>query len=82
MLAIKTSRTDTHSLNVHMAADRYTLSAEKLDEVRLNGEPLKLQDHNGVPHLRPERVPAGRMNFGPTTITFVAVPEAGNGSCR
>ncbi len=84
VLAINTSRAETHSLDFQMPADRYTLGAEKLDEteVRLNGEPLKLQERNGVPDLRPERVPAGRVTFGPTTITFVAVPEAGNGSCR
>jgi len=29
-----------------------------------------------------DRLGAGRMNFGPTTISFVAVPDAGNSTCR
>ncbi len=68
-----------HSLNFQAPADRHTLSARNLHEaeVRLNGEPLKLQGDNHVPDLRGERVAAGRMNFRPATISLVAVPEPG-----
>jgi hypothetical protein len=82
VLAINTSRSETHSLELSKSADRYTLSPGNPDapEVRLNGQPLQL--HGDVPDLRPERLAAGRMNFGPETITFLAVPDAGNTNCR
>ena len=82
VLAINTSRTETSSFELAKSADRYTLSAGSLDatEVRLNGQPLQLQGH--VPDLQPERVAAGRVNFEPETITFLAVFDAGNSSCR
>jgi heparanase 1 len=82
VLAINTSRTETRSLEFGKPADRFTLSAKTLDsaEVQLNGQPLRLV--GDIPEVRAERVAAGRLTFTPTTITFVAVPAAGNSSCR
>jgi len=82
VLAINTSRTETRSLEFGKQADRFTLSAKTLDsaEVQLNGQPLRLV--GDIPEVRAERVAAGRLTFSPTTITFVAVPDAANSSCR
>jgi hypothetical protein len=82
VLEINTSRTETRSLEFDKPADRFTLSAKTLDssEVQLNGEPLGLV--GDIPEVRAQRVAAGHLTFRPTTITFVAVPDAGNSSCR
>jgi hypothetical protein len=82
VLAINTSRTQTQSLEFQTPAERYTLSAAKLDatEIRLNGQPMKLDAD--VSDFRPEHVASGPMTFDPTTISFVAFPAAGNSACR
>jgi hypothetical protein len=83
ILAINTSRTDMRSLEIGTSSDRYTLSANALDatEVQLNGAPLRLQQ-DAVPVFRPEHMAAGRLDFLPTTISFIAIADAGNSSCR
>jgi hypothetical protein len=82
VLAINSSRTETQSLAFQTPAERYTLSADKLEatEIRLNGQLMKLD--GDVPDFRPEQVPSGRMTFDPTTISFVVFPAAGNSACR
>jgi len=42
----------------------------------------RVEGHDRLYACTPERVAAGRMNFSPATITFVAFPEAGNRRCR
>ena len=84
LLAINTSRTQNESFDLSSAADRYTLTAPGLDAttVQLNGRELKLQSDDALPDLQSVRVPAGPVTFAPATITFLAVRDAGNGSCR
>jgi hypothetical protein len=83
LLAVNTSRTQEQSLDLAKPAERYTLSAATLEaaEVQLNGRALKLQADDTLPGFQPDRVAAGTLKLRPTTITFLAVPDAGNSSC-
>jgi hypothetical protein len=67
-----------------MAAQRYTLTAQKLEDeqVQLNGRPLKLQPNGELPQLEARAIPAGRVELAPVSVTFLAVPGAKNASCR
>jgi len=84
LLVINTSRTQEQSIDLPMPAERYTLTAPKLQgkEVQLNGRELQLQANDELPKLEGTRIPSGRVEFAPTTITFLAVPDAGNPSSR
>ncbi|MBO0361156.1 hypothetical protein J0X19_24575 [Hymenobacter sp. BT186] len=80
LLIINNSRTATTSLNLPKAAQRYTLSATTLESgaVQLNGRELKLGANDALPALTGEAVPAGPVQFAPTTITFLTIADAGN----
>jgi len=84
LLAINNSRTDTHALQVPLGADRYTLTAKTLEDqgVQLNGETLALQSNDELPSMAPARIPAGTVTLAPASITFLAIPDAANASCR
>jgi heparanase 1 len=84
LLVINNSRTKTTSLDLPLAAERYTLTAPKLEgkEVQLNGHELKLQSNDDLPKLEGVRVPAGKLEFAPTSITFLAVATAENHDAR
>ena len=66
------------------AAQRYTLSARQLQDttVELNGNALRLDANGNLPQITGEATRAGRASFAPATITFLAIANAGNGSCR
>ena len=80
ILVINNSRTKTTSLHLPLAAERYTLTAPKLDgkEVELNGRALKLGSDDELPKLEGKNIPAGRVEFAPTTITFLAIIDVKN----
>jgi hypothetical protein len=84
ILAINTSQTRTQPVDLSIPADRYTLTARKLMDTRieLNGHQLKLERDNEVPNLQGTRVQAGPLELAPTRITFLAIEGAGNQSCR
>ncbi len=84
LLAINTSRTQPASVEVPLAAERYTLTAERVEDaaVQLNGDRLALDANDRLPVLRPTPVPAGRLALGPTSITFLTLADAGNANCR
>ena len=86
ILAINTSQNRTQSVELPITANRYTLTARKLMDTRieLNGQELKLEtdNENEVPNLQGARVQAGPLEFGPTSITFLAIEGAKNQSCR
>lgn len=84
LLAINNSREGQQLLELPAAAERYTLSADKLDsgQVQLNGRQLALQSNGDLPELTPQATRAGRVELAPATITFLAIPEAGNPACR
>jgi heparanase 1 len=84
LLAINNSRTTPSALTLPNAADRYTLTAPKLEDTRvaLNGREVRLGADDAPPPLAGVRVPAGRIALAPASITFLAIAEAGNGACR
>jgi hypothetical protein len=84
LLAINTSRTYNRSIELPMAAERYTLTAEKLEatRVRLNGEDLQLGTDDDLPPLRGQRIASGQVEFPPVSITFLTIEGASNGSCQ
>jgi len=84
LLAINNSRTDAHALALPLAADRYTLTGQPLDtrDVRLNGRPLALRPDNQLPDMAGDRVAAGTIPLPAASITFLAIPDAANPSCR
>jgi hypothetical protein len=83
LLAINNSRTDRSEITLPIASVRYTLSASTLRSasVMLNGESLELASNDDLPKINGRAVAAGPMRFAPATITFLAVPEAGNAAC-
>jgi heparanase 1 len=84
LLVINTDRNAPRSLVLPTASLRYTLDAANvLDErVKLNGRALALEAGDEVPTLAGAPAIAGTLTFEPTTITFLAAPEARNGACR
>lgn len=84
LLAINNSPTKRSMVSVPAGGNRYTLAADDLEatEVSLNGQPLGLGADDTLPELVPEPFTAGDVTFEPTTITFLALPEANNPSCR
>lgn len=80
LLVINNSPTKATSLDLRLAADRYTLSAPQLQskEVELNGGALQLLPNDELPKLEGEHIPAGRVEFVPVSITFLAIPNANN----
>jgi hypothetical protein len=84
LLAINTSPTQRESIDLPMPAHRYTLTTRKLEDghVQLNGDELKLWPNGDLPGAQPRRIPAGRVELAPASITFLAILDAGNESCR
>lgn len=84
VLAINTSRTAPASVNLPMASERFTLTAPKAEDTRvqLNGHELTLGADDALPDLRGSQLPAGRVELTPVSITFLAIADAHNGNCR
>ncbi len=84
VLAINASRTDTLELMLPMLSSRYSLTAHDLmsTSVLLNGAPLQLSASGDLPKLQPAPQHAGAVHLAPASITFFAVPAAGNDACR
>jgi hypothetical protein len=84
LLVINTDRDAPHRLMVAAASLRYTLDAANLlDEgVRLNGNPLALSAGDELPGIEGVPAAADAVSFAPATISFLAMPEAGNNACR
>jgi heparanase 1 len=84
LLAINNSRTRSESIELPMAAQRYTLTAQKPEDeqAQLNERLLRVHANGELPQLQAQAVTGGRVELAPVTITFLAVPEAGNPSCR
>jgi hypothetical protein len=84
MLAINNSRTQPTSITVPVETERYTLSAPQLQaaSVQMNGQELRLGGNDELPEQRGQRIPSGPVELAPASITFLAIPGAGNGNCR
>jgi hypothetical protein len=83
LLVINNDRDAPQQLAIGQATQRYTLDAVDLGDgaVRLNGATLALTDTDELPRLAGVATPAGLVTFAPATITFLAVPTAGNAMC-
>lgn len=84
LLVLNTSATEPATLQVPVAAERYTLSARTLTDgaAMLNGTTLSLRAGDQLPPLTGAAMAAGAHSFAPATITFVALPSASNAACR
>ncbi|HZQ42490.1 MAG TPA: hypothetical protein VFA99_04530 [Acidobacteriaceae bacterium] len=84
LLIIQNDREAAHSLDLPTGGERYTLSAPRLDgqDVMLNGTHLSLGAQDQLPELKPIAERGGVEHFAPTTITFIAFPNAHNTACQ
>jgi heparanase len=84
LLVLNTDRDAPQSLMLPMASVRYILDAAGLldADIRLNGTTLVLGPEDELPPLAGAPATASTMTFAPATITFLAIPHAGNNACR
>jgi heparanase 1 len=84
LLVINADRQQVHEITLPADAERYTLSAKQLQDrsVELNGKTLELTSDSDIPEFVGQRTRAGRISFAPASITFLAIPNANNSSCR
>lgn len=84
LLAINIDRSAPKTLTVATRSERYTMTAPKLEDtkVELNGKELKLGLDDSIPELKGVRTSSGSVVLPPVSITFLAVPDAHNASCR
>jgi heparanase 1 len=83
LLVINADRDAPHTVTLAAAAMRYTLDAANLldERVRLNGNPLTLSAGGELPTIEGIPTTANAVTFAPATISFLAIPEAGNHAC-
>jgi hypothetical protein len=84
LLIINADQERVHEISLPLEAERYTLTATRLQDtaVRLNGKTLQLSRDDDIPQLAGQSISAGRLSFAPVSITFLAMPSANNSSCR
>jgi hypothetical protein len=84
ILAINNTRNQPVSIEIPSVAERYTLSARRLlqSRVDLNANELGLQANGALPELRGVPTRPGPVVLVPASITFLAVAKAGNRACR
>ena len=84
LLVIQNDPTASHTLSLPRASERYTLSAAELESrtVMLNGTELKLTGNDELPQFKSVHTAAGSITFAPATISFLAIPTAGNSTCH
>src|SRR5579863_4465943 len=84
LLVINADAQQVHEVTLVPEAERYTLTAKQLQdrEVQLNGKTLQLNSDGDVPEFVGQLTPSGRISFAPASITFLAIPNASNTSCR
>jgi hypothetical protein len=83
LLAINTDRAISQSLDLPVAASRYTVTADKLTDtsIRLNGRELRLGARDELPSLEGDPAAPGRLDLAAASITFLAIADAGNPAC-
>ena len=83
-LVINADEHQVHEITLASEAERYTLTAGQLQDraVQLNGKTLQLNSDGDVPEFVGQLTRSGRISFAPASITFLAIPNAGNSSCR
>lgn len=75
VLLINTSRNESRSVTLAVSAERYTLQAERLQDinVQLNGKRLSLTDEDDLPHFEARATAPGQVRLPPASITFLVV---------
>jgi len=84
LLVINTDRDNSLSLEIQSNSERYTLSAQNVQDnhVQLNGVELQLRADDALPEIKGSPTHPGAISFAPASITFLAIPEAHNRSCK
>jgi hypothetical protein len=84
LLVINADPVQAQSLEIPIAVERYTLTAQNLQDthVQLNGIELQLGAEDNLPELKGIASHSGAFAFAPASITFLAMPKAHNSSCR
>ena len=84
LLIINADRQRAFDLHSPTASERYTLTAEHLEDttVEINGKPLRLTSSGDLPQFKGETIKAGRVIFVPTSITYLTIENAGNANCQ
>lgn len=82
LLVINADSQNSYEIAIPTSAERYTLTAKHLLDttVQLNGTTLQVGSDGSVPQLVGSPVSPGHIRFEPTSITFLAMPDAGNRS--
>jgi hypothetical protein len=84
LLVINTDRNASEALSVSAPSERYTLTAQNLEDshVELNGKELKLGTADSIPRFTGVPTHSEQITFAPASITFLAIPKGSNASCR
>lgn len=84
LLVINASRDQTREISLPVVSERYTLTANSLQDrdVELNGATLQLAAGDTLPAIAGKPAGAGSVSLPPASITFLAIPRAGNPACR
>jgi hypothetical protein len=84
VLVINANSISPQSIDVPLAAERYTITAGTLlsKQVQLNGNELNLGTDDALPQLAGKPTESGNLIFAPVSITFLAIPNASNPNCR
>jgi hypothetical protein len=84
LVAINLDQTAPATLTLTRPATRFTLAADVLQAstVKLNGRVLTVGKNDIVPKLAGVPGSRGDLQLPPASITFLAVPAAGNSACR
>lgn len=83
LVALNLDRTSEKRFTLPLSGKRYALTARNLmgETVEMNGRPLALAGNN-LPSIRPVPQAAGAVTLSPSSVTFIAIPKAGNPACR
>jgi heparanase len=84
LVAVNADRATSHTLEVAVPVERYTLTATGLQDsvVQLNGTDLQLSPDDSLPPLAGATSRPGPLVLAPLSITFLAMPTASNNACR
>ena len=82
-MVLNMDKASAASLKVPVAGERYTLSSPDLfsKTALLNGKELRVGSDGTLPLMEAQPSTAGVAVFAPLTITFLAMPSAGNPQC-
>jgi hypothetical protein len=76
-------RSSAAALDLAGPADVYALTSPELQRktVLLNGRALALGGRDTMPAMPAVRVVSGRVELAPTSVNFIALPQARNAAC-